>query len=181
MNKGIVTSVCKSETHTFSKYPCEKINLLRGIGVEGDAHAGKYVKHRSRVAKDPTQPNLRQVHLIHTELFEELEQKGFKVHAGLIGENITTRGVDLLALPKGAILQIGESAKIEVTGLRNPCKQLDDLQQGLLKAVLDKDESGKLIRKSGIMGVVLEGGEISPGDHVEVFLPAGEHVKLERV
>ncbi len=181
MKKGIVRSVSKSERHTFSKFNCDRIVLLKGLGVEGDAHAGKTVKHRSRVAKDPNQPNLRQVHLIHVELFEELNAKGFTVGAGEIGENITTEGIPLLSLPKGTILRIGETVKIEVTGLRNPCKQLDALQKGLMKAVLDKDEEGNLIRKSGIMGIVLEGGVVKIGNEIEIALPPKPHVKLERV
>ncbi|MFD2589180.1 MOSC domain-containing protein [Croceitalea marina] len=179
--KGIVKSVSKSEGHTFSKFNCNQIVLLKGLGVKGDAHLGKNVKHRSRVAKDPSQPNLRQVHLIHSELFAELSEKGFHIKDGEIGENITTKGIDLLSLPKGTILSLGQTAKIEVTGLRNPCKQLDELQKGLMKAVLDKDEKGNLIRKSGIMGIVLEGGEVKNGDNIKVELPPRPHLKLERV
>ena len=181
MNKGIVKSVSKSDTHTFSKFNCDKITLLKGLGVEGDAHMGKNVKHRSRLAKNPNQPNLRQVHLIHSELFDELKSKGFNIRDGEIGENITTQGIALLNLPKGTLLKIGDTATIEVTGLRNPCKQLDSLQAGLMKAVLDKDEDGNLIRKSGIMGIVLEGGEIQHGDEIVVELPPKPYVKLERV
>ncbi|MEM6321755.1 MAG: MOSC domain-containing protein [Bacteroidota bacterium] len=181
MKKGIVKSVSKSQTHTFSKSVCERITLLKGLGVEGDAHSGKNVKHRSRVAKDPSQPNLRQVHLIHSELFEELAEKGFNIRNGEIGENITTDGIALLQLPKGAILEIGETARIEVTGLRNPCKQLDSLQNGLMKAVLDRDQDGNLIRKAGIMGIVLAGGEVKAGDVIEIQLPAKPYTKLERV
>ncbi|MEM1124898.1 MAG: MOSC domain-containing protein, partial [Bacteroidota bacterium] len=136
---------------------------------------------RSRVAKDPSQPNLRQVHLIHSELFEELAEKGFNIRNGEIGENITTDGIVLLQLPKGAILEIGETARIEVTGLRNPCKQLDSLQNGLMKAVLDRDQNGNLIRKAGIMGIVLAGGEVKAGDVIEIQLPAKPYAKLERV
>jgi len=181
MEKGIVKSVCKSERHTFSKFKCDSIVLRKGLGVEGDAHMGKNVKHRSRVAKDPSQPNLRQVHLIHSELFEELSRKGFNIREGEIGENITTEGIQLLNLPKGTLLKIGKTVKIEVTGLRNPCKQLDSLQKGLMKAVLDKDEEGNLIRKAGIMGIVLEGGEVKIGNTIEVELPQKPHIKLERV
>lgn len=181
MEKRIVTSVSKSETHTFSKFTCEKIVLLEGLGVKGDAHSGKMIKHRSRVAKNPDQPNLRQVHLIHSELFEELKEKGFNIQEGEIGENITTKGIDLLMLPKGTILTIGESAKIEVTGLRNPCKQLDALQEGLMKAVLDKDEKGNLIRKAGIMGIVIGSGEVKVGDAIKVKLPSKPYEKLKRV
>ena len=142
MNKGIVRSLSKSGTHTFSKNNFDRIVLIEGLGVEGDAHMGEKVKHRSRVAKDPTQPNLRQVHLIHSELFDELKMKGFEITDGEIGQNITTEGLELLNLPKDTILSIGDTAKIKVTGLRNPCKQLDEFQSGLMSAVLDKDEEG---------------------------------------
>ena len=178
---GIVTAVSRSATHTFSKSNLASIRLLAGLGVEGDAHSGKYVKHRSRVARDPTQPNLRQVHLIHTELHDELRAAGFTVSAGQMGENITTRGVELLDLPTGTQLHLGETAVVEVTGLRNPCYQLDHFQQGLMAAVLGRDEQGNLIRKSGVMGIVLADGEVQPGDPIHVKLPPPPHRALERV
>ena len=178
---AIVTAVSLSSSHSFSKPNRDSIRLLAGLGVEGDAHLGITVKHRSRVAKDPTQPNLRQVHLIHSELFEELAGKGFAVASGELGENVTTQGIDLLSLPAGARLRLGESVVIEVTGLRNPCVQIDRFQKGLMKAVLDKDEQGNVIRKSGIMGIVLEGGEVRPGDAIRVELPGGPHRPLEVV
>lgn len=181
MHQGEVVSVSKSETHSFSKKLFEKIVLLKGLGVKGDAHMGQTVKHRSRVKQDPSQPNLRQVHLMHSELFEELEQKGFQVENGELGENITTKGVRLLDLPKDSILHIGASARIKITGLRNPCTQLDLKQEGLMKAVLDRDEQGNLLRKAGIMGIVLEGGEIRIGDKIVVELPKAPYIKLERV
>lgn len=179
--KGKVLVVSKSENHSFSKYNCDQITLVKGLGVEGDAHKGERVKHRSRVAQDPDQPNLRQVHLIHSELFEELRTKGFEVKAGDMGENITTAGLDLLSLPRNSVLHVGAEAKVLVTGLRNPCAQLDNFLPGLLKAVLDKDEEGELVRKAGIMGIVLEGGKISPGDDIVVEMPEGAFEKLERV
>lgn len=151
------------------------------MGVEGDAHAGKTVQHRSRVAADPTQPNLRQVHLLHAELFAELNAAGFDIAAGRLGENITTRGLELLNLPRGTRLHIGKSAVLEVTGLRNPCAQLDAFSPGLLAAVLGRDEHGNLVRKAGIMAIVLEGGEVRPGDFIRVVLPPEPHAKLERV
>ncbi|UKN03715.1 MOSC domain-containing protein [Paracrocinitomix mangrovi] len=181
MNKAKVVSVNKSETHNFSKEVCSKITLIKGLGVEGDAHMGSTVKHRSRVKQDPNQPNLRQVHLIHAELFDELKSKGFNISAGDIGENITTHGIDLLNLPKDTLLTIGKSARIQITGLRNPCHQLDLKQNGLMKAVLDTDEKGNLIRKAGIMGIVVEGGEIQAGDEITIELPEKPFVKLERV
>lgn len=156
------------------------IKLQAGIGVEGDAHAGVTVKHRSRVARDPNQANLRQVHLIQSELFVELALKGFAVRPGQMGENITTQGLDLLALPKGTQLQIGASALVELTGLRNPCNQLEGLQTGLMQAVLDRDAEGKLIRKAGVMGIVIRSGEVRPGDKISLTLPT-EFLSLEPV
>jgi MOSC domain-containing protein YiiM len=178
---GIVTAVSRSATHSFSKDVAPVIRLVAGLGVEGDAHQGATVKHRSRVARDPTQPNLRQVHLIHEELFEELRAAGFDVSGGQIGENVTTRGVNLLGLPRGARLHLGEVAVVEVTGLRNPCAQLNGLRPGLMAAVLDRDEDGRLVRKSGVMGVVLVGGEVRAGDPVRVELPPAPHRPLDTV
>ena len=178
---GVVTAVSLSPAHTFGKENREGIRLLAGLGVEGDAHLGETVKHRSRVARDPTQPNLRQVHLIHAELHDELRAAGFTVAAGEMGENVTTRGVDLLGLPTGARLRLGETAVVEVTGLRNPCAQLDRFQPGLMAAVLGRDEDGGLVRKAGVMAVVLAGGEVRPGDPVRVELPPGPHRRLEPV
>src|SRR5574337_230056 len=149
---GEVVAVCCSSAHSFSKPPLAAIRLLEGLGVEGDAHLGQTVKHRSRVATDPTEPNLRQVHLIHAELFDELRVNGFDVSPGQMGENITTVGVDLLGLPTGSLLRFGKEAVVEVTGLRTPCAQLDGLQPGLMAAVLVLGESGRLIRKAGVMG-----------------------------
>ena len=179
-----VVAVARSARHTFSKNTETAIRLLAGLGVEGDAHAGETVKHRSRVAADPTQPNLRQVHLVHAELFEELGERGFAVAPGDIGENVTTRGLALLALlalPTGTRLHLGGTAVVEVTGLRNPCAQLDSFQRGLMAAVLDRDAAGRLVRKAGIMGVVLVGGEVRPGDPIRVTLPPEPHRPLERV
>jgi MOSC domain-containing protein YiiM len=178
---GTIVAVARDEGHRFSKPLLPAIRLLAGLGVEGDAHCGKTVKHRSRVAVDPTQPNLRQVHLIHAELFEELAGKGFSLRPGEIGENVTTRGLDLLALPAGTRLRLGSEALVEVTGLRNPCVQIEAFQPGLLKAVLGRDANGHLVRKAGIMAIVLEGGEVRPGDSIVVTLPALPHRALERV
>ena len=177
----MVISVHKSPTHTLSKPVQSSIKLLAGLGIEGDAHMGTTVKHRSRVKADPTQPNLRQVHLIHSELHDELKEKGFNIPFGKMGENITTKGIDLLGLPKGTKLRIGSTAIIEITGLRNPCVQLDGIQPGLMKAVLDKDENGNSIRKAGVMAVVLKGGEIFPNDLIKIKLPEGEHFPLNKV
>ena len=178
---GIVTAVSRSATHTFSKPNADRIRLLTALGVDGDAHLGETVKHRSRVARDPTKPNLRQVHLIHAELHDELRSAGFAVAAGQMGENVTTRGIDLLGLPTGARLTLGDSAVVEVTGLRNPCYQLDDFQPGLLQAVLGRDPQGKLIRKAGVMAVVLAGGDVRPGDAIGIELPTGPYRSLEPV
>jgi MOSC domain-containing protein YiiM len=178
---GMVTAVSRSGTHTMSKPNEESIRLVEGLGVEGDAHLGVTVKHRSRVAKDPTVPNLRQVHLIHAELIDELRAQGFEMAPGKMGENVTTRGVDLLGLPTGTQLRLGDAAVVEVTGLRNPCHQLNGLQMGLMAATLDRDAEGNLVRKAGIMAVVIAGGEVRPGDGIAVDLPAAPHRKLEAV
>lgn len=176
-----VTAVSRDPAHAFSKDTQPSIRLLAGLGVEGDAHLGVTVQHRSRVAADPSQPNLRQVHLMHAEMFDELRAAGFEVAAGQLGENVTTTGVDLLGLPVGARLHLGESAVVEVTGLRNPCGQIDAFQPGLLAQVIGHDEQGHLIRKAGIMGVVLEGGKVRPGDPIRVELPPEPHRRLDRV
>lgn len=178
---GNVVAVSRSPTHSFSKPNQESIKLLTGLGVEGDAHFGEKVQHRSRVAKDPSQPNLRQVHLIHAELHDELCERGFNVSPGQMGENITTRGIHLLGLPAGTRLHIGKTAVVEVTGLRNPCYQLDDFQKGLLKAVLDEDAQGNLIRKAGVMGIVLADGEVSVNDGIRVEVPPEPHERLKPV
>jgi hypothetical protein len=178
---GFVTAVSRSATHTLSKPNSGSIELLVGHGVEGDAHAGGTVKHRSRFASFADTPNLRQVHLIHAELHDELAEKGFVVSAGQMGENITTRNVDLLGLPLGARLHLGEAAIVEVTGLRNPCGQLDRIRPGLMAATLERDEHGRLIRKAGIMAVVVAGGWVCPGDTIRVELPAPPHPPLAPV
>lgn len=175
---GRVTSVSRAEDHALGKGTVTRIRLLAGLGVEGDAHLGRTVQHRSRVARDPTQPNLRQVHLIHGELHDELCAQGFAVAPGVLGENITTRGIDLLGLPTGARLRLGNEALVEVTGLRNPCAQLDGLQPGLMAAVLDRDEEGNLVRRSGVMAVVVTGGDVVPGDSISTELPATPHTPL---
>ncbi|MFE4631955.1 MOSC domain-containing protein [Streptomyces sp. NPDC056773] len=176
-----VAAVSSNGVYSFTKPTRESIKLVEGLGVEGDVHAGVTVKHRSRVAQDPTQPNLRQVHLIHRELFEEVAEAGYQVEAGQLGENVTTEGIDLLALPTGTLLRLGAEAVVEVTGLRNPCLQIDNFQHGLLKQVVGRDAEGNLLRKAGIMGVVHRGGTIHPGDTIEVTLPPTPHIPLERV
>ena len=176
-----VVAVSLRQGHHFSKTASLSIRLLTGLGVAGDAHMGETVKHRSRVRKDPTAPNLRQVHLMHAELFEELRVKGFDVKPGDLGENVTTSGIDLLALPTGTRLHLGASAVVEVTGLRNPCVQIETFQRGLMDATLDKDAAGNLIRKAGIMSIVLADGDVRPGDAIRVELPDTPHRALKPV
>ena len=175
-----VIAVASSGAHGFSKDVQPEIILEVGLGVRGDAHQGVTVKHRSRVRQDPTQPNLRQVHLIAAELHEELAAKGFRVGPGSMGENVTTCGLDLLALPRGTLLHLGD-AVVEVTGLRNPCAQLNDHQPGLMSAVLDRAADGSLVLRAGIMGVVRQGGTVRPGDAVSATLPPLPHEALRRV
>jgi MOSC domain-containing protein YiiM len=178
---GLVAAVSRAADHRLSKQSERTITLLAGLGVEGDVHLGRTVQHLSRVARDPSQPNLRQVHLIHAELHDELRSRGFDVAPGVMGENVTTRGVDLLALPAGTRLLLGEQAVVEITGLRNPCAQLEQLGRGLTAAVLDRDERGELVRKTGVMAVVLVSGVVDVGDPISVELPALPHAPLEPV
>lgn len=181
MLTGKVVAVARDSAHRFSKKVVSEIRIIDGLGVEADAHLGETIQHRSRVAIDPAQPNLRQVHLIHSELFEEVSAKGFKVQPADLGENITTAGIDLLSLPRGTVLKIGETVELEVTGLRNPCQQINDFQAGLLSAVLSKGTKGEIVRKSGIMTVVKTGGIVKAGDVIQPVYPPKPYLPLERV
>ena len=176
-----VVAVARDKSHHFTKLLAMSIRIAAGLGVEGDAHSGVTVKHRSRVARDPTVPNLRQVHLMHEELFAELANEGFKVTPGDLGENITTRGIDLLSLPAGARLYLGDSAAVEVTGLRNPCIQIDRFQKGLMQATLGRHADGSLLRKTGVMCIAIASGDVHPGDAIRIELPAEPHRRLEVV
>jgi len=180
MSAATVIAVASDSGHNFSKVTKPVITLIAGFGVEGDAHAGVTVKHRSRVAKDPTQPNLRQVHLIHQELFDDLTMQGYDIAAGQIGENILTRGISLLDLPTGAKLEIGETI-IEITGLRNPCQQLNQIKDGLMQKLVFKNECGDIVRLCGVMGIVQQGGDIKPGDEIGLTLPEKPYISLEPV
>ncbi|WP_088317027.1 MOSC domain-containing protein [Kineosporia sp. R_H_3] len=176
-----VAAVHRDAAHRFSKVTVDAVRLLEGLGVDGDAHAGVTVQHLSRVRADPTQPNLRQVHLIAAELLDELRENGFDVLPGALGENVTTSGVDLLGLPTGTLLHLGADAVVEVTGLRNPCVQIDRFRPGLLKEVVHTDAAGSVVRRAGVMGVVRAGGEVRAGDGIAVVLPAAPFRALERV
>jgi MOSC domain-containing protein YiiM len=176
-----IIAVASNRSHNFSKPRRLSIRLIADLGVEGDAHFGETVQHLSRLRRDPEEPNLRQVHLIHAELHDELRAKGFRVEPGEMGENLTTRGIDLLGLPVNARLHLGPEAIVEVKGLRNPCTQLDGLQPGLMTATLDKDAEGNLIRKAGVMAIVIAGGEVKPGDAIRIELPKAPHAKLAPV
>jgi MOSC domain-containing protein YiiM len=178
---AFVLAVARSDGHSLAKGLQDSIVLLAGLGVEGDAHCGATVKHRSRVRRDPTQPNLRQVHLIHAELHDELRDAGFALEPGRMGENVTTRGVELLGLPAGTRLRLADEAVVELTGLRNPCTQLDGIQPRLMAATLGRGQSGELVRRAGVMGVVLAGGEVRPGQPIDVELPPGPRRPLEPV
>lgn len=176
-----VVAVHVNGIHAFSKDSVPSIGLLAGQGVAGDAHCGVTVKHRSRVAKDPTQPNLRQVHLMHSELFAELATKGLHVAPGQMGENITTIGLSVLGLAEGTVLRIGRHALVRVTGLRNPCPQIEAFMPGLLAAVLDRTPDGELVRKAGVMSIVLESGSVEPGDPIAIVHSPQPHTPLRPV
>jgi MOSC domain-containing protein YiiM len=175
---ALVTAVSRSVGHTFSKPNVLMIRLIAGRGIEGDAHYGVKVQHLFHARRNPDAPNLRQVHLVHEELFDELGAGEFEVRPGDIGENVTTRGLDLLALPIGTLLQLGNEAVIRITGLRNPCRQIDAFAKGLTAAVLGRDAHGQLIRKAGIMAIVVNSGDVAAGDAIAVELPAGVHRPL---
>jgi MOSC domain-containing protein YiiM len=181
MTAAFIQALARDGAHRFSKQAAQSLALIAGLGVEGDAHAGVTVRHRSRVARDPSQPNLRQLHLLHAEIFDELAPQGFALKPGDIGENVTTRGIDLLGLAAGTRLCLGTGAVVEVTGLRNPCAQLDHFQPGLMAAMLGRDAAGGLLRKSGVMGIVLQGGVLRVGDPIIILPPAGPHRPLQPV
>lgn len=178
---GKVVSVSSRGGHGLGKTRRMSVRLIEGMGVEGDAHYGAKVQHRSRKRQNPELVNLRQVHLIHAELLAELDSGGFNISPGDLGENILTQGVDLLALPNGTILSFADGARIAVTGLRNPCVQLERHSKGLMNAVLDRDPSGGLVRKCGVMAVVIESGEVCVGDPIKIIPPAGAYVALQPI
>lgn len=175
-----IVAVNRSDDYTFSKASIEEITLIAGLGVEGDAHFGARVQHRHRVAQDPDQPNLRQVHLIHSELFDDVAAAGFTVGPGELGENITTVGIDLLGLPTGTTLRLGDEALVALTGLRNPCGQINGFQDGLLGELIERVD-GRTVRRGGVMAVVVQGGLVRPGDTIQVSLPPGRHTPMQRV
>jgi len=175
---GSVVAVSRDDKHRFSKPLVESIRLIAGHGIEGDTHAGPTTQHRYLIRTDPQRANLTQVHLVRSELFDELAADGFAVSAGQLGENIATSGVDLLALPLGTRLHLGPDAVVEVTGMRDPCSMIDKFQQGLKGALKSTDASGHILRRAGIMGIVVSDGTVSPGDTLRVELPTGEHLPL---
>lgn len=176
-----ILALSRDERHAFSKPLRQELRLIAGRGVEGDAHFGQLVQHLSRMKQNPQAPNLRQVHLIHAELLDELAGKGFAVGPGQLGENVLTRGIDLLGLSRGTRLRLGSQALIEITGLRNPCKQIDGLAPGLMQATLDYAADGSLIRKCGVMAVVVEDGTVHVGDGIELESVPLAHEPLEPV
>lgn len=182
---GSVLAVHRSGEHTFSKQTADAVTLLPGLGVEGDAHLGARVKHRSRVAADPNQPNLRQIHLVMSELLDEVVEAGHQVVPGQLGENVTTTGLDLVGLPVGSMLRLGDTALVALTGLRNPCKQIRSVGDGVLKMMFVDGERygrpGEQVGRTGVMGVVVAGGLIRSGDPIEVRYPAGALTPMQKV
>ncbi|MBC7723942.1 MAG: MOSC domain-containing protein [Burkholderiaceae bacterium] len=178
MSAPAVVSVSRDDAHRFSKPTADTITLIAGFGVAGDAHAGATTQHRYLAAKEPSTPNLTQVHLIPVELFSDLGRRGFAVGSGELGENVTTRGLVLETLPLGTRLHLGETAIIELTGLRSPCSLINRFQRGLMKTMIDRDGAGQVVRRAGVMGIVLAGGELRASDPIRVELPAGAPVPL---
>lgn len=178
---GEVVAVHRSAEHTFSKRSQDSITLVAGLGVDGDAHQGARVKHRSRVACDPDQPNLRQVHLVAQELLDEVNDAGYDVAPGDVGENVTTSGLDLIRLPVGSVVRLGDEAIIALTGLRNPCVQIDAFAEGLQGAMLGRDDDGSLLLKTGVMSMVVRSGDVRPGDRIEVRFPPGPAERLQKI
>lgn len=176
-----VVAVSSDGDHRFSKVPVPSIVLVEGFGVEGDAHGGSTVQHRSRVARDPSQPNLRQVHLMPSEFLDVAREHGFDVSAGDLGENILTRGIDLTGLGRDTLLHLGPDAVVRVTGLRNPCVQIDAFRTGLLALAVRRDASGDIMRAAGVMSVVVQGGVVSGTDAIVAEPPPTGHVPLEVV
>lgn len=195
-----VVAVSRDGTHRFSKVPRQAITVVAGMGVAGDAHAGTLVQHRSRVRRDPNQPNLRQVHLIQTELLDEARAAGHDVAPGGLGENVLTEGLDLLALATDSRLLIGD-AVLRVTGLRNPCHQINEYSAGLLNIVVaridgvgssadvtlsasggaDALDGVRIVRRAGVMAVVERDGEIRPSMFIDVLAPPEPHRPLAPV
>jgi MOSC domain-containing protein YiiM len=179
VTEGSVVAVSIDGKHRFSKTPRLSVSLTKGHGIEGDAHYGPLVQHRCLARRAPTAANLRQVHLIPSELFDALRTRGFEVRPGNLGENITTLGLDLECLPLGTMLRLGASAIVRLTGLRTPCILIDRFEAGL------KDElRGGLLGprfRAGVMAIVSDGGEVSPGDLIRAVLPAPPHVVLPRL
>lgn len=178
---AVVVAVSRDSNHRFRKPLVDEIMLVAGWGVEGDSHAGTTVQHRSRVVRNPSEPNLRQVHLIQAELFDEVAAAGFQVEPGQLGENVTTRGIDLLALPEGTLLHLGDRSTVRVTGLRNPCRQINGFEPGLLGEVLNRAEDGSVERRAGVMAVVVVGGPVRAQHKIRVQLPAGKTTQLKPV
>ena len=176
---GEVVAVSRAPLHGFAKQVQPSIRLLAGEGVEGDAHRGTTVQHLYQVRRDPTRPNLCQIHLFAEEKLEELAAAGFALGPGEMGENVLTRGIDLLCLPQRTRVRLGAEAMVEITGLRTPCSQIDGYRAGLQKFLWGpRDAQGKRERRAGVMAVVVAGGEVAPGDHIFVELPPEPHLAL---
>lgn len=180
-DRGTVVAVHRSDSHSFSKPSAAAVTLVAGLGVEGDAHAGARVQHRSRVARDPEQPNLRQVSLFTQEMLDLVGERGFAVGPGDLGENVTTEGVDLFALPTGTVLRLGDDAMVVLTGLRNPCGQINGLHEGLLGELRVEGPDGEVVRRGGVMSMVVHGGVVRAGDTIRVALPPGPPIDMQRV
>lgn len=169
--QGIVLAVSADRGHRFRKMPQRDILLVEGHGVEGDAHAGPFVRHRYLARRQPRLPNLRQVHLIPSALFGTLRRCGYEIGAGGLGENVTTAGLNLEEMPLGTRILLGQTASVELIGLRTPCVLIDRFRSGLKQHLLAFAKTGPAFR-CGVMGVVRTGGRVAAGDVARVVLPS---------
>jgi MOSC domain-containing protein YiiM len=166
-HQGSVIAVCQKTEPGLPKFEAEAIQLIEDFGVSGDYHAGKLIRHRYWAAKDPTHPNHRQVLLVDTSIYADLASQGIALKPGMLGENVVVDGIQVMTLAVGARLQLGD-ALLELTEVRNPCYQLNEMHPDLLEAV-KPEVDGQPRRNAGMFARILTGGWVRPGNPVLVL------------